>query len=85
MTLTLDEAHLVFGAGFEWDEDPVHVGLTTLAMGDRSAVEFAKCSHASILLQHDVAKVSEMMSLHGAIPRGLLRVGAVDYPRNFGL
>ena len=76
-TITIDEAREVFGSSFEWPHSQVHVGLTTLAMGDLMAVEFAQCSHTSLCLRHGVAKVEEMLSLHGSVPRGLLSVRIV--------
>ena len=75
--LSLKEAKYVFGEQFEWPESVVQVGLTTLAMGDTCAVEYAQCSHVALCLRGGVAEVDEMLSLHGSIPRGLLQVGIV--------
>ena len=75
--LQKEEALEVFGqdaAGYNY---PIMVGLSTLAMGDLCACEFAQCSHVSLCLQHGVCKVEELLSLKGAIPRGMLHVGII--------
>ena len=76
-SLTLDEAKMVFGKDFENSSGRVTVGLSSLAMGDTCAVEFAQCAHLDLLLQHKVASVKELLSLRGSIPRGLLQVGVM--------
>ena len=43
--LSYDEAREVFGSSFSWHEEPVWVGLNSLAMGDSMACEFAQGSH----------------------------------------
>ena len=73
----LCDAPAVFGDGFSWDEDPVYVGLSTLAMGDVNAVEFAQSSHLGLCLQHGVALPHELLTLTGSVPRGLLQVGII--------
>ena len=75
--LTLAEAKYVFGEHFSWPDDVVEVGLSTLAMGDCCAVEFAQCSHLAMCLQFGVAAVGELLSLRGSVPRGLLQVGII--------
>eukprot|EP00435_Cladocopium_sp_Y103_P014663 s4220_g3.t1 len=75
--LTLQQAREVFGHAFDWPTASVAVGLSSLAMGDCCAVEFAQCSHLSLMLQHGVARASELLTLHGAVPRGLLQIGVI--------
>ena len=78
-TLTEDEARHVFGAVPEGllSDGRVHIGFSSLAMGDICAVEYAQCSHFGILLQSNVCKASELMTLRGSVPRGLLQVGII--------
>ena len=73
--ISLAEARVIFGPHFEWSEDPVWVGLSTLAMGDINAVEYAQSSHLGLCLQNLVARPEELLTLRGAIPHGLLQVG----------
>ena len=75
--LTPGEFAEVFGAP-PTDDGPVHyVGLSTLAMGDICAVEYAQCSHTSLCLKFNVFSVKEMITLRGSIPRGLLQAGII--------
>ena len=76
-SLSPDEAKFVFGDDFACSQDRVNVGLCSLAMGDCCAVEYAQCSHLGMMLQYQVAKVSELLTMHGAVPRGLLQVGVI--------
>ena len=64
----------VFGASFTRPESPVWVGLNSLAMGDPMACEFAQGSHVGVMLQYGVAEVSQLLSLHNPLPRGLHHV-----------
>ena len=75
--LTLEEARRVFGKDFAWEGDRVYVGLSSLAMGDCCAVEFAQCAHVGLMLQNQVAAIDELITLKGSIPRGLLQVGVI--------
>lgn len=75
--LTASEAEVVFGQGFKWPEDPVWVGLSSLAMGDTLACEYAQSSHVAICLKHGVAFKQELLTLKDPIPRGLLHVGII--------
>ena len=75
--LSLEEAVEVFGPAFEWHEDPVWVGLSTLAMGDSNSCEFAQCSHLSLCRRKKVFEDDELLSLRGRVPRGLLSVGII--------
>eukprot|EP00435_Cladocopium_sp_Y103_P038687 s964_g10.t1 len=75
--LTLQEARHVFGPSFCWPSSSVAIGLSSLAMGDRCAVEYAQCAHVALMLQHHVAAMEELLTLRGAIPRGLLHVGII--------
>ena len=77
--LSLAEARYVFGDDAipsDW-EAPIFCGLSTLAMGDQNACEFAQCSHLAMMLEAEVLTVSEMLSMQGDIPRGLLGVGII--------
>ena len=76
-SLSLEEARQVFGSDFEWPSSRVAVGLSSLAMGDTCAVEYAQCSHVGLLLQGKALHVKELLTLHGSIPRGLLQVGII--------
>eukprot|EP00435_Cladocopium_sp_Y103_P058652 s418_g20.t1 len=71
------EARAIFGSSFSWPSYPLQVGLSTLAMGDKCACEFAQCAHIALCLQHDVCSVGEIISLRGSLPRGLLQVGII--------
>ncbi len=75
--LPLSKAPSVFGEDFSWDEDPVWVGLASLAMGDCMACEYAQCSHVAICLKHQVCISSELITLKDPLPRGLLQVGII--------
>lgn len=61
--LNADEFRLVFGCEPPHDGSKFHVGLSTLAMGDVCAVEYAQCSHIALCLKHQVFSVDEMISL----------------------
>ena len=76
-TLTLDEAKTVFGENFSWPHKSVTVGLSTLAMGDRNAVEYAQCAHLGLCLQKSVAECHELLGLRIPLPRGLFHVGII--------
>ena len=75
--IPLAQATSVFGGSFSWDEDPVWVGLASLAMGDCMACEYAQCSHVAICLRHNVCTSSELITLKEPLPRGLLQVGII--------
>ena len=55
----------------------IFVGFSSLAMGDVCAVEYAQCAHLSLLLQKKVCHQGELLTLRGAVPRGLLQVGVI--------
>ena len=74
--LTAAEVEAIFGMK-PHGREPFFIGLCSLAMGDLCACEFAQCSHTSLCLQHSVCKVSELLTLRGVVPRGLLQVGLV--------
>ena len=76
-SLSLKEAKQVFGTKFEWPAERVAVGLSSLAMGDTCAVEYAQCSHLGLLLQGKALRVKELLTLHGSVPRGLLQIGII--------
>ena len=79
-TLTPAEAAFVFecpASDFGAPGSDVYCGLSSLAMGDSSACEFAQCSHLGVLLQGRALQVGELMVQAQAPPRGLLSVGLV--------
>ncbi|CAE7770145.1 unnamed protein product, partial [Symbiodinium necroappetens] len=78
--LTLSEAAFVFGRPADSFQAPggfVWCGLSSLAMGDSSACEFAQCSHLGVLAQARVVHAGELLVQAAAPPRGLLSVGLV--------
>ena len=56
--------------------DRVAIGLSLLAIGDTCAVEYVRRSHISLMLRTGVAAVSEMFSLHDAIPEACFTLGS---------
>eukprot|EP00435_Cladocopium_sp_Y103_P017908 s2227_g4.t1 len=76
--VTIEEARFIFGKTFEWSEiRPVWVALSSLAMGDTLACEFAQGSHVAVCLQNQVCTVRELLTLKDPLPRGLLHVGII--------
>lgn len=75
--VTMAEARIIFGPSFQWSEEPVWVGLSSLAMGDALACEVAQGSHVSICLHSGTCAVSELITLKEPLPRGLLQVGVI--------
>ena len=54
-----------------------YVGLSTLAMGDCSACEYAQASHLGVLRAGGVFLEAELNLLTGPVPRGDLHVGVI--------
>eukprot|EP00435_Cladocopium_sp_Y103_P036916 s1777_g9.t1 len=75
--VTPTEAAYIFGHQVDDDDGEVWVGLSSLAMGDSMACEFAQGSHLGLMLQHHVAFSDQLLSLHNPIPRGLHHVGVI--------
>ena len=78
--LSVQDAEFVFdrpAASFGCPTTAVHCGLSSLAMGDSSACEFAQCSHLGVLLQARAVCVGELLVQAAPPPRGLLSVGLV--------
>ena len=75
--LSQREAAYVFEQHFRAEQCPLSIGLSTLAMGDICAVEFAQCSHLALCLRSNVMKVEEIITLKGSIPRGMLHTGII--------
>ena len=78
--LTLDEAAFVFDRPADSFQAPggfVRCELSSLAMGDSSACEFAQCSHLGVLVQARAVHVGELLVQAAAPPKGLLSVGLV--------
>lgn len=76
-TVSLEQAKIIFGQQFVWDEDPVHLALSTMAMGDLLACEFAQCSHLGLALQYEVCKPEELITLRLPVPRTPIITGIV--------
>ena len=75
--VSLKDARKVFGDDFQWPEDPVWLGLATLAMGDLNACEFSQASHLSMMLKSGVVKPHELWTLRNPPPRTLTTVGII--------
>ena len=75
--LSASDAGYVFGGAFSDSGAPYFVGLSTLAMGDVCAVEYAQCSHVSLCIKNQVFSADELITLRGSLPRGLLKAGII--------
>ncbi|CAE7319157.1 unnamed protein product, partial [Symbiodinium sp. CCMP2592] len=78
--LTPAEAAEVFDfdcSSYVGRDGKVRVGLSTLAMGDSSACEFAQGSHLAVLFRHGALAPSELLLPSFPPPRGLLSIGVV--------
>ena len=78
--LDVQEANEVFGHDcreYVLEDGRVRVGLSSLAMGDSSACNFAQASHLGVLLQAGALHVGELLVHAAAPPRNLLSVGLV--------
>lgn len=72
MIRSAEKAAFVFSSEVAPEQDGrIHVGLFTLAMGDKGTVEFA------VFLQHGVCHPTKLLILRGSVPRGLLQIGVV--------
>ena len=72
-----EEAAIIFGTDTaKWDE-PIYCGLSSLAMGDTNACEYAQASHLSLCLRYGVILPSELMHMRGVVPRGPLYGGII--------
>ena len=72
--LTAADLEFIFKRPFD---SPGFVGLSTLAMGDLNACEFAQGSHLRLILACGGAVAGEVLMMHRPCPRGLLSVGVV--------
>ena len=72
--LSKGDLEFIFGKPFEFGG---YVGLSTLAMGDISACEYAQCAHLGILLQSGACSPEELLQLHRPAPRGDIFIGLV--------
>ena len=75
--LTASELVEIFGATFSPPPQGGYVGLSTLAMGDGSACEYAQAAHLGLLFGANALFPRELLRLRGAPPRGLLSIGVV--------
>ena len=76
-TVSFEQAKKIFGPDFAWGEEPVHLALSTLAMGDLLACEFAQSAHLGLALQYDICVPAELMTLRLPVPRTRLLAGIV--------
>ena len=53
------------------------MGLSTMAMGDIWACEFAQASHLALLFRSGALRSEELIRLRAPFPRGLLTIGVV--------
>ena len=58
-----------FDEGLHGREQWVYGALATMAMGDSAAVELAQTAHLGIVLQHDIAVPSEILTMSRPVPR----------------
>lgn len=75
-----EECREVFGKPcreFAEADGRVRVALSTLAMGDSAAVEFAQGSHLGVLYRNGVVNPLELLAPNCPPPRGLLSIGVV--------
>ena len=80
MSGTSYEASDIFGrlvAEYQQPDGAVYVGLSSLAMGDSSACEFAQCAHLGVLVQGNVLFPHELLTQNFPAPRAFLSVGLV--------
>ena len=77
-SLSAYEAKYVFGKNEPADFDgPVLVSLSTLAMGDLLACEFAQAAHLGLCLQNQVCDANSLLSFRTPVPRSLSMIGIV--------
>ena len=74
--LTQDELRFVFGE-VKGLPARAHVGLSTLAMGDLNACEYAQASHLGVLYANGVFQPAELLSLACPVPRDPCMVGVI--------
>ncbi|CAL1126880.1 unnamed protein product [Cladocopium goreaui] len=75
--LNLAEADKVFGKQFEDGRGLTYCGLSSLAMGDTNACEFAQASHLAMMLFHEVLFSHELLHMHGKVPRSFFCGGII--------
>jgi len=69
-----EDLEFIFGKKFF---EAGYVGLSTLAMGDLNACEFAQGSHLKLVVSCGGASMDEILMMHQPRPRGLLSVRVV--------
>ena len=74
--LTAEELESIF-PGAKAPSTGGFVGLSTMAMGDLCAVEFAQSAHLAVLLGCRGLFPHELLRLRAPVPRGLLSIGVV--------
>ena len=75
--LDFEELSQIFPGHEALPEEGGYVALSTMAMGDLCAVEFAQCSHISIMLQSGALHPTELLRLRSPVPRGPFVLGLV--------
>ena len=76
-SISIEEAREVFGESFEWPEKKIFVALSTLAMGDLLACEFAQSAHLGMLLDHGAIIPQQLITMRTPFPRSPTLVGIV--------
>ena len=74
--LTVEQMQDVFGTSAQ-DLQCSWAGLSTLAMGDLLACEFAQSAHLGLLLQSSAVHPQELLQLKQPVPRGAFCLGVV--------
>ena len=75
--LSSEDMVQIFGDGNRCAAEGGYVGLSTMAMGDICACEFAQASHLALLLRGGALHPHELIRLRAPFPRSLFTVGVV--------
>ena len=75
--LTAAEARAIFGDSLSIPPEGGYAGLSTMAMGDLCAVEFAQAAHISVMLHCKALHPSELLRGKSVMPRGPFMLGLV--------
>ena len=75
--LSQREAQEVFGEKFCWPEKTVKVALSTMAMGDLCACEFAQAAHLGLCVQAGITTEDNLIAFRNPLPRSPTMVGII--------
>ena len=75
--VSAEEASYIFQRPFDGAQQEIYVGLSSLAMGDCMACEYAQGAHTGVLLQKEIATPDRLISLRQSLPRGMHHVGVI--------